>query len=165
MDGCAASSTKPRNLDFPLSDLSHDAAWVHAARQKHAHQAMKQGMSIDDAYKGSDDAQATNGLYTWSQTEEDVEVRVLKGLPAGGATTAALKRRIQVSYGNRCESLRVCVDGADVLYIEKLFMKVAADGCSWSVVDKGKALAVTLEKAEAGAWKSLCFPKTDAKGL
>ena len=82
-----------RSIDFTLPELAHDSAWVLAARREHEKAASQAGHSIEELYVGGAD---TSGLYTWSQGEEDVEVRVTKGIPDGGK---AAKKRIQVSYG------------------------------------------------------------------
>ena len=153
--------TEERNLDFRIDELSHNSPWVaqalkvKEARGDAAAQAAANGPNKKAlAFASGADEQ---GRYTWSQTQEDVEVRVLVGIPLGPASH--LKKRLKVSYG-RGESLKVAVDGAAVLEIEKLFDRVAPDQCSWSL-DEGKrstALVVTLEKVDPRPWVGLELP-------
>ena len=89
--------------------------------------------------------------YTWTQGEDDVEVRVIKGIPEGKGG----KKRISVSYG-KGSSLIVKVDGTAVLELPKLFERVAPDECSWSL--DGSALVISMEKVHPRAWNALTLP-------
>ena len=104
---------------------------------------------------GGGDAQADG--YTWSQTDEDLEVRVTRGIPAEKKS----KKRLGVSYG-RGDSLSVKVDGQVVLELPKLFARVAPDECTWSLESgtDGGVLVVQMEKVEPRAWSGLTLPGT-----
>ena len=139
-----------RSVDFVLAELAHDSVWVLAARREHERTAAAAGHRDEELLVSGGDE---TGLYTWSQGEEDVEVRVTRGIPEGGKTA---KKRIAVSYGSG-EALRVKVDGSMVLELPKLFARVTPDECSWSLAD-GPVLVITMEKAEARPWVHLELP-------
>ena len=142
------------NVSFDIEELSHTSKWALQGAQAHearkdldAQKAMKKGEKTLVLASGSD----PKGRYEWSQGSDDVEVRVLKGIPVGPTA----KKRIHVSYG-RGESLKVAVDGATVLSIEKLFDRISPDECSWCL--DGSSLVVTMEKVETRPWVELHLP-------
>ncbi len=139
-----------RSVDFVLPELAHDSPWVLAARREHERAAAAAGHREEEVLVSGGDE---TGLYTWSQGEEDVEVRVTRGIPEGGK---AAKKRLAVSYG-RGDSLSVKVDGARVLELPKLFARVTPDECSWSLAD-GPVLVISMEKAVAEPWAALELP-------
>ena len=140
-----------RNESVEMWDLDHEAPWVLAARKVHTELAREQELGDDEHLAKGDDADGSKG-YTWSQTEDDVEVRVAKGIPEGKAG----KKRVSVSYGGGT-SLVVKVDGTALVEVRKLFDRVAPDECSWSIVD-GSVLVITMEKVNARAWADLALP-------
>ena len=142
-----------KNIGFSLSELHHECEWVVAARS--AREARNEGQPpVGDGMGGRPKEGALawgkdeGGRYEWTQTKEDVEVRVLQGIPTGPTA----RKRIQVKYGGGVE-LNVLVDGASVLRLPKLVGRVKPDECSWLL--DGEALVVTMEKVEAQAWVSL----------
>ena len=143
------------NADFPLAHLAHDSAWVAEARRNHMEAMMRgPGGGADEDALLNVGGDSEDGAYSWSQTDEDVEVRVLRGVPQGSGA----RKRIKVSYGKGGDALRVSVDGESIVSLEKLFAKVSPDDCSWSVVD-GNVLVVTMEKRDAGKpWSELTLP-------
>lgn len=146
-----------RNETFALAELDHGSAWVHKARRSHEERAQQLDLTDSEHLASGGDSEADG--YTWTQNEEDLEVRLTKGLPAD--LTGATKKRLAVSYG-KGEALIVKVDGTAVLSIPRLFDRVAPDECSWSL-DKGKggappALVIQMEKVNARAWESLELP-------
>ena len=151
---CARAPVGERNEDFLVSDLVHDSSWVVAARR--AHQESANAMDLrDNEHLPSGGGGADSG-YSWTQAEDDIEVRVTRGIPTEGGK--AVKARIAVSYGKGA-SLSVKVDGAEVLGIKKLFDRVAPDECSWTL-DKG-TLVIAMEKVEPKAWADLALPGSD----
>lgn len=139
-----------RNESFGLAELEHSSPWVVTARQTHGQQALEQNFGDDEHLKSGGDAEADG--YTWTQTEDDVEVRVCKGVPSEKGS----KKRIKVSYGKGA-SLTVHVDGTPVLELATLFDRVAPDECSWSL--DGGTLVVQMEKVEPRAWAHLTLRK------
>jgi hypothetical protein len=151
--GGEGGAPQERSINFSKEELAHDSPWVREARQwVMAASAAAVGSTDDDALASGGDGEG--GLYTWSQGDEDVEVRVLRGIPEGKG--GALKKRIKVSYG-KGEALRVQVDGEPLLAIEKLFDRVTPDECSWSV-DGAGTLVISMEKSDARAWSDLTLP-------
>ena len=132
------------NQNFRVGDLAHNSDWVSQARMAHMRRAAEEGHGDTEHLASGSDAA---GRYTWTQTDEDVEVRV-HGAPNGRGAA----KRVAVSYGGG-GSLRVKVDGVELLAVDKLFARVTPDDCSWSL--DGDHVVVTLEKADPAAWAAL----------
>ena len=133
-----------RNVDFDLDELSPDAAWARAAFARHA----AAGAGDAELLGGGEDAAAG---WAWTQTDDELEVRV-RGAPAADAARGAAKKRVAVSYG-RGDALEVKVDGEVRACLRPLFARVAPDGCAWTL--DGDEIVVTMEKEEARPWASL----------
>jgi len=105
------------------------------------------------ANHGSDEHLASGDEihFAWSQTDDEVEVRV-RGAPEGKGAS----KRVKVAYG-RGTSLVVSIDGAEVLTLEPLFARVVPDDCAWTM--DGGEVVVTLPKAEERPWAVLTLPK------
>ena len=153
------------NVDFLAADLAHDSKWVVEARRAHGKMATEQGHGDTEHLASGGDGEG--GTYAWTQTDEEVEVRVVKGIPEGKAA----KKRIAVSYGKGGDALKVLVDSKSVLVVEKLFARVTPDECSWSVEaaksggDGGSVLVISMEKASARPWAELTLPGSALPGL
>ena len=146
-----------RNDSFTLADLDHESEWVRIARKSHTERAQQLDLT-DSAHLASGGDAVADG-FTWTQTEDDLEVRVTKGLPAD--LSGAAKKKLSVSYGKGA-SLTVKFDGKEVLSMPKLFDRVAPDECSWSI-EKGKGdapptLVIQMEKVSSRAWDELELP-------
>ena len=143
-----------RSVDFALAELAHDSSWVLAARRAHEAAAASAGHRADELFVSGTD---TAGGWSWSQGEEDVEVRVTRGVPSdllrGGK---AAKKRVAVSYGGG-DALRVALDGSLLVELPKLFDRVTPDECTWTLTEgpSGAEIVVTMEKAEPRPWTSL----------
>ena len=148
---CQRIDGAERNVDFAQSELSHDSEWIGAARRANGQAAASAG--IGDTEHLASGGDGDGGTYSWTQGEEDVEVKVSRGIPQGGK---AAKKRVAVSYG-RGESLVVKVDGTVVFEVSRLFDRVIPDECSWSLGDGG-ALVISMEKSDARPWASLELP-------
>lgn len=133
------------NVSFGLSELAHDSEWVLAARRAHSLIAQRAGHG-DEEHLASGD----NGLYAWSQTEDEVEVR-LRGAPEGKGAA----KRVKVSYGSGT-SLSVSFDGTPVLALEPLFARILPDDATWTL--DGGDVVVTLPKGEERPWAVLTLP-------
>jgi len=130
------------NASFALDELAPDSAWATAARGQHLRAAAQDAHTAEEHLPSGD-----QGLFSWSQTEDDVEVRV-RGAPSGRGAA----KRVAVQYGSG-STLCVLVDGATVLEIRPLFARVTPDDCNW-IIDQG-CVVITLEKAEARPWATL----------
>ena len=144
-----------KNVSFAVDELAHTAEWAvralatHDARGDLALQEQANGAPKQVVLASGGDGDG--GRYSWNQTEEDVEVTVLKGIPQGPTA----KKRIRVSYGGG-EALLVEVDREEVFRVEKLFDRVQPDSCSWCL--DGESLVITLEKLHARPWVELALP-------
>jgi hypothetical protein len=85
--------------------------------------------------------------YTWTQTDDDVEVRV-----SGGPSGKGAAKRVKLSVG-RGESLTVSVDGKQLVSLAPLFDRVTPDDCTFTL-DEGHVV-VTMEKRESRPWAAL----------
>lgn len=143
------------NVDFPVSDLARDAAWVREACKDHTESAQRAGHGATEHLASGAEAGDADGrgAYTWTQTDDDVEVRVA-GAPEGRGAA----KRVDVAYG-RGDTLVVKIDKEAVLCVAKLFDRVTPDDCAWTL-DKG-TVVVTLEKAQPRAWASLHLPSVE----
>jgi len=135
------------NQDFPLADLSPSSPWVLEARATHMRAAAEAGHRSDEHLASGGDGEG----YSWTQTEDDVEVRITTGAPEGRGAA----KRVAVAYG-RGDKLTVKVDGAVVFEVAKLFARVTPDDCNWTL-DQG-AIVVTLAKNEPKPWTELRLP-------
>lgn len=137
------------NVDFTLADMAPNSDWCAAARGAHARAAVERGHGDTEHLAGGGDEKVDP--YAWSQTQDEVEVRV-SGAPDGKGAG----KRVKVTFG-RGESLSVTVDGLALLTLDKLFARVSPDGCSWSL--DGTAIVITMEKMEERAWAKLTLSK------
>ena len=101
---------KEENQDFPTGDLMHNSDWVTGARRAHGKAAMNFNETQHLAEGGDGE------LFSWTQTDDEVEVRVLRGVPEGKAT----KKRIAVSYGRGGDALKVTLDKMDLFVVDKV---------------------------------------------
>eukprot|EP00873_Tetraselmis_striata_P041106 jgi/Tetstr1/461370/TSEL_006494.t1 len=136
------------NLPFAREELAPESAWATAARAAHGAAAAAAGHMDEEVLAGGKGAG-----YTWSQTEDEVEVRV-GGAPSGPGAA----RRLAVTYG-RGDRLSVALDGEPLLTLPRLFDRVSPDGCLWTL--DGGEVVVTMEKAEERPWVQLTLPGAD----
>tara|TARA_B110001452_G_scaffold190169_2_gene160364 strand:+ start:272 stop:1285 length:1014 start_codon:yes stop_codon:yes gene_type:complete len=142
---CERGDTGEHNVSFSVDELAPSSEWAMQARKAHDRMAHEMGHGDKEHLaKGSGDK------YSWTQTDEDLEVRV-----QGAPTVKGAAKRVSVSYG-RGESLTVTIDSVVVVGIVRLFDRVTPDECSWSL-DNGEVV-VTLEKADPRAWTDLALP-------
>ena len=132
-----------RNLDFSVDELAHDAPWVVAARAAHMRAATSRASDTEHLASGGGDEEGT-----WSQTEEDVEVRVA-GAPEGAARRSASRWATAAARRSRSRST------ARRSSVAPLFARVTPDECTWTV--DGGAIVVTMQKAEPRPWASLAL--------
>jgi len=150
-DAFVGRTIKGRNSSFALGEMAPESAWCAAARSAHAQQALAAGHGDADHLAKGDDA--SKG-YTWSQTDTEVEVRVLGVAPLGKGASKA----VHVSYG-KGDRLVVKVNGGSggggapaggAVELGPLFARVDTEGCAWTL--DGADVVVSMEKAEARAW-------------
>ena len=135
------------NVDFKLQELAHDSDWVKAARSAHIAAAEAAGHGSEEHLSSGD-----HGLYSWSQTEEEVDI-IIRGAPEGKGAS----RRVRVDYGSGSKIV-VSFDSTEHVSIGPLFDKVTPDECNWTL--EGGELILTLAKAQTRAWATLNLPQS-----
>uniref|UniRef100_A0A7S0VYS5 CS domain-containing protein n=1 Tax=Hemiselmis tepida TaxID=464990 RepID=A0A7S0VYS5_9CRYP len=141
-----------RNIDFTLADMDSSSPWLKRASAENYDYGL--GMAeIRDTINaqnpgGAPEAEDESTVkeeegFTWSQSEEDVEIclEVGEGVKAG-----AVKAQFKP------QSLAVTVGGEKRIDVE-LYDKVRPDDCNWTM-SKGK-VTITLEKVREGRWTVL----------
>mmetsp|Transcript_54637 Transcript_54637/g.111565 ORF Transcript_54637/g.111565 Transcript_54637/m.111565 type:complete len:338 (-) Transcript_54637:502-1515(-) len=139
-----------RNVDFTAAELASDAPWIQRAAAENYDYGL--GMrEVRDAieekrvvpsHAGVDKDSEGEG-FKWSQSEEDLEVKV--EVPPG---TKSKECKVKVT----AQQLDVTVPGKDTLVI-KLHAKVNAEESCWSV--SKDSLAIMMEKCEEGLWPGI----------
>ena len=112
------------------------------------HEENKRG-GIDASTKGR--IKQEDG-YSWTQTEEDVEVNIT--LPTPGVSA----KDIQVALQPRHVGVTYRGGGGDQSLLElSLFEAIAVDGSTWTVESKGQTSKVVLvmEKVEQALWSRI----------
>ncbi|KAL3910791.1 MAG: hypothetical protein SGARI_001954 [Bacillariaceae sp.] len=166
---------KPTYLDLTAQDCNCSnlpnaaAPWLQqAATDNLEHQMQfnqitgKQQGETQPTVAGSDGVAKAEEGYSWTQSEEEIELTV--PLPSSSMDNITSKdivvvfkaRKVQVSLkkggGDSSSSSK------DPLVSIDIFERVDVDGCTWTI-DKGKTgnscLVVTLEKADEALWPRL----------
>jgi CS domain len=150
-------------------DMAPDAPWLLSATQDNiTFQKMIHGGRIPSetqpAVAGTDGkvAQEAGAAFSWSQTEDEIEVTVLR------PPSVVSPKDLQVQF--RAQQVAICSskigDSDPPLFgIEhpnntlRLFEKVDVDGCTWTLdkiesdpKEKGRKLILTMEKVEQALW-------------
>jgi hypothetical protein len=154
------------NVDFKLGvDTSPNAEWLQrATMQNLEYQTAINSISgktdqVQPSADGEDGVAKAEegGLYSWTQTDEEIELIVPLGSSADGNDTGALTSKdvkaggLKVKYNPR--SVTVTFRGTEMLNL-KLYASVDPDGCTWTL-DMGKkqtSLNITCEKIDAVSW-------------
>lgn len=135
-----------RNVDFYESELERDSDWCKLAFRTH----QEEYASINDTKRKS----GTGEHYSWSQTDDEVEVVVtVPDVWRGG--DIPLKLRVIVKYG-KGDCLDVRADGRPLLCLNPLFDKIDVTGCSWTIEGKDQII-ITMEKREEREWHTLAL--------
>jgi len=137
------------SVDFTKRELAPSEPWALRARRDHAvkHEQQHHGMKA-----------GVHETYSWSQTADDVEVRVRIPSELGRLTT----KRVKLSFPSN--GLRLAVDGLPVFTLPKLFDAVAPDDAVWSFDDddRGHVVVVSLEKPQSREWPVLHLDEPSA---
>jgi len=138
------------NTDFEAPvDTSATAEWMQRAVSENL--AWQQAMNVATGkpsgttqpnVKGTEGEEVTEDSYVWTQTEEEVEMRVQQD-----DKSIMEKAKLKVKF--QTKSVKVEYDGR-VLVDVTLYGKVDMDGCTWTLDDGGKTLVVTCEKQDDG---------------
>jgi CS domain len=139
-----------QNVSFHLGkDTSTDAKWlVQATMDNLAHQTELNKLTgrseTQAAVDGTDGTEKNEDGYTWSQTEEELEVVV--PLPPNATSK-------DVSVRFLPQSMLVKFHKEPIIILD-LFEHVDPDGCTWTMDRKNGdvKLIVSLEKVEQALW-------------
>lgn len=144
-----------RNLPFQLGvDTAPDADWLQKATMENLEYQTSLNRitgrdEVQPSLDGDDGVAKVEDGYSWTQTEEEVEIVV--AVPKDTAS-----KDIHVKYLPK--SLQILVRKKELLKLE-LFDRVDTDGCTWTLDRDPKAkesmLVITLEKGSASGWPRL----------
>ena len=155
---------KLQNRSFILGpDTAPDAPWLQAATTQNLEHQLEMnhitGRSTDTrqpAVSGSDGVAVTEQGYTWTQTEDELELVV----PLSANVSSK-----DVSVKFRPLSLEVGVAKTETVVSLALFERVDVDSCTWTLESGGggadgggtndvhpKRLVITMEKCEHAFW-------------
>lgn len=139
-----------KHISFTVGkDTSFDAPWLkqatmdNLAHQMEENQLMGRKDETQAAVDGTDGIEKKEEGYTWTQTEEELEIvlPLLAHAKSKDIKEKCLAKSIQVKY-----------EGGIVLSLN-LFERVDPDGCIWTI-DRtdGVKLVLTLEKLDPALW-------------
>lgn len=140
----------PRNVSFHLGqDTAKDAKWLQQATMENlAHQTALNKITgrneTQAAIAGTDGTEKKEDAYSWTQTEEELEMVVAL---ANNATS----KDVGVKF--LPQSIEIKCQKEPVLLLQ-FFEHVDPDGCTWTLDRNGDEvkLVVTLEKVEQALW-------------
>ena len=148
-----------RNRSFCLGpDTAPDAAWLQAATTQNLEYQMEM-----NRITGRSDAQqpvvaGTEGIaqpeegYSWTQTEEELEVVV----PLSDDRAALTSKEVVVQFRPLQLQVSLRKEPSSPIVSVPLFERVDVDACTWTLEsdggDKNKRLVITMEKLEQAFW-------------
>ena len=144
-----------RNMSFRLGlDTAFDAEWLQRATTENLEYQMEMNRitgrtnETQPAWVGTDGGSQQEEGYSWTQTEEELEIVV--SLPSTNATS----KDISVKF--KPKSIQVSYQGTSLASVD-LFDRVDVDGCTWTLDKKSDAATViaTMEKADEALWPRL----------
>jgi hypothetical protein len=140
-----------QNASFCLGvDTAMDSPWLKAAMMENLEHQMEKNRitgrtgDLQPVVAGSDGAVKQEEGFSWTQTQEELEVTV--SLP-----TDNNKKDLEVKF--RPQSLQVLCKTESLVAL-KLFERVDIDSCTWTI-DRGTEkpqLVITMEKLEQALW-------------
>lgn len=140
-----------KNLSFCLGiDTAFDAPWLQSATTENSEYQMEKNRITGQqdqhqpAAAGSDGKAKQEDGFSWTQTEEELEICV----PLANAENVQPKQ-VQVKF--RPQSLQVRYQNEDLLAFA-LFERVDVDAGTWTIDRSSSQLIITLEKVEQALW-------------
>lgn len=135
-------------VDMTLSDARLDAEWLtqgaiqNLEYQRQFNEATGTRME-QPPIQGTEGSVSVEKDYIWTQTEEELEVRV--ALNDDSSTAPVNKKDIKIRFGS--QSLQVL---APKLISIELFERVDVDSCTWTL--ERNEVVISMEKQEAAFW-------------
>ena len=142
-----------KNVDFCLDEMSSDASWLHGVeKQNYEYGVATNQVSLESCERYDSSVRQLGGVnvdkgYSWSETQESVEVNVKT--PEEVKTS----KHIQVKFHSR-----KCIISSKVSdwKIEMdLYRNVSVDDCTWTFNLAESMLQVSMEKTEGVIWGQL----------
>jgi len=152
------------NINFKLGiDTAPDAPWL----QKGMHENLNHQIRLNKLTAGQIDTQplqptndGEDGVekkeeegYSWSQTDEEIEIQVPLLL-------SATKKNVQVIFKRNSTLITVRIEEEEHNYHIKLYASIDIDSCTWTLDNsslKKKVLVITMEKSEQLSWPRIKF--------
>ncbi|CAJ1936273.1 unnamed protein product [Cylindrotheca closterium] len=139
-----------RNISFVLNDTIPNADWLQQGATQNLEYQMEMNQ-ITGRQETQTEVAGSNGVasqevgYTWTQTEEEVEV--VAPLPNADIKT----KDIKIKFKPR--QIEIYCQGEKRLSFE-IFEKVDVDGCTWTIdkVNGQSSIVVTMEKMDEALW-------------
>ena len=137
--------------------MSPNATWLQKAVVENLEyqKAMNEMTGKMDALQPSADGEdgnskvEQNGLYSWTQTDEEVEL----SLPLPSSSSIITSRDIKVKFLSH--QLSVKCQSIDFFSLD-LFSRIDPDGCTWTLErikkDTTTNLIITCEKVDGVSW-------------
>lgn len=160
-----------KNINFKLgSDTSPNAEWLMNATMENLEYQTEMnkitGQNTSSNYNDTDGENGIpkteqNGLYSWTQTDEEIEITLPLVDPsdtAGTTTTTTLSSK-DVKEGGLVvkffsKRLLVIFRKKEILSLD-VYASIDTDGCTWTLDvdgDKGTCLVITCEKSDVISW-------------
>jgi hypothetical protein len=150
--------TRPyfQNLSFHVgNDTSPDAPWLKQATNDNLEHQLEMNRltgreNTQAAVVGTDGKVGQEDGFTWSQTDEELEVII----PSSSHTIAT--KDVKVKFLPQSVVVKV---GKDEILSLKLFEHVDPDGCTWTLDRKGNTvkIVITMEKNEKALWPRIKY--------
>jgi CS domain len=145
--------TRPyiQNVSLQISnDTSPDAAWLKQATSDNLEYQLEMNRltgreDLQAAIVGTDGKEGNEDGYTWTQTDEELEIII----PAPSHTIATKEVKIKFLP----QSITVKCNNYGILNLE-LFEHIDPEGCTWTLDKKGTnvKIVITMEKIERALW-------------
>lgn len=145
-----------KNVSFLLgADTAPDAPWMKAATTENLEYQMEMNRITgrsdlqQPGVAGGDGKSKEEDGYTWTQTEEELEIIVL--LPSD-----AISKQIAVKFFPKKVTVSYQKESKISL---QLFERMEMDACTWTLEkgsDDQKKLVITMEKLEQAFWPRIC---------
>lgn len=157
--GRITSTPALKNLNFKLGiDTSSDAAWLQeAVMQNLEYQTQMNQITGKEEVQPSLDGE--NGIakdeegYSWTQTEEEVELVVLIKSDTGERLSTKEVKAIGINVKFFTNKIYAIFGQKEILSLS-FFSNIDPDGSTWTLDEneKGTSLVITCEKGDAISW-------------
>jgi len=152
-----AGSSTIRSASLRLSDAAMDAPWLSSAATTNLQYQLErnklQGRSdVQPGADGADGNAKQEDEYSWTQTEEEIEIRLV--LPSD-EDRATAKKNVKAHF--RQQSFEILYHQKPLLILV-LFERVDVDSCTWTLESKqagdqnANVLVLSMEKVEPAYW-------------